>query len=109
MWITQNRIVGKGNHSFNHVQRIKPCVEKVCRDLGLQYATEENTGRVYIDLTGGPAQMPPHATHHKPHPHHADVSGYPGQQHAGVQDAQQDQPTVSKVFRRLEQLCCVVM
>lgn len=53
------RIVGKGNHSANHVQKIKPRVEQVCRELGLQYATEENAGRIYVNLTGGPAEMPP--------------------------------------------------
>jgi DNA-nicking Smr family endonuclease len=51
-------IVGKGNHSYDHVQKIKPRVEQVCQQLGLQYATEHNEGRMYINLTGGPAQMP---------------------------------------------------
>jgi hypothetical protein len=32
-------IVGKGNHSVNHVQKIKPRVEQVCQQLGLQYHT----------------------------------------------------------------------
>lgn len=53
------RIVGKGNHSKDHVQKIKPRVEQVCRELGLQFATEENAGRMYINLQGGPAVMPP--------------------------------------------------
>ncbi|TVY88529.1 Smr domain-containing protein, partial [Lachnellula willkommii] len=52
-------IVGKGNHSRDHVQKIKPKVEQVCRELGLQFATEENAGRMYINLQGGPAVMPP--------------------------------------------------
>lgn len=52
-------IVGKGNHSVNHVQKIKPRVEQVCQELGLQYSTEENAGRMYINLAGGPATMPP--------------------------------------------------
>lgn len=53
-------IVGKGNHSPNHIQRIKPKVEQICQELGLQYATEENAGRMYINLRGGPAVMPEH-------------------------------------------------
>ena len=53
------RIVGKGNHSVDHVQKIKPRVEQICQELGLQYATEENAGRMYINLQGGPATMPP--------------------------------------------------
>lgn len=64
-------IVGKGNHSVNHVQKIKPCVEQVCQELGLQYTTEENAGRMYINLSGGPATMPPQNAYQ------------PGQQHGG--------------------------
>ena len=32
--------------------------------MGLQYATEANAGRMYINLTGGPATMPQHLTDH---------------------------------------------
>lgn len=46
-------IVGKGNHSAAHVQKIKPAVEELCRELGLRYRTEENEGRMYVDLSGG--------------------------------------------------------
>lgn len=98
-----NRIVGKGNHSANHVQKIKPGVEKLCRDLGLQYATEENAGRMYINLTGGPAQMPPYEPQHKPHQQHG---GYPNQP---PEDVQQNQEVVNGLFRKLTQICCVVM
>ncbi|KAL2171036.1 hypothetical protein VTG60DRAFT_3884 [Thermothelomyces hinnuleus] len=52
-------IVGKGNHSTNHVQKLKPRVEQVCREFGLDYATEENEGRIYVDLTGGKVSTPP--------------------------------------------------
>ena len=53
-------IVGKGNHSRDHVQKIKPRVEQVCQELGLKYQTEHNEGRIYIDLTGAPVHsMPP--------------------------------------------------
>lgn len=105
-------IVGKGNHSAHHVQKIKPRVEKVCRSLGLQYATEENAGRVYVNLTGAPADMPPSGHHQQPSSHHQ----YPGQQHHQNQNQQQDD-TVEKVvnallprvMRKLEKACCVVM
>ncbi|KAB2578328.1 putative smr domain-containing protein [Lasiodiplodia theobromae] len=53
-------IVGKGNHSTGHVQKLKPRCEQVCRDLGLQFRTEENAGRIYVDLTGGEAHLPSH-------------------------------------------------
>ncbi|KAL8707051.1 MAG: hypothetical protein Q9220_007836 [cf. Caloplaca sp. 1 TL-2023] len=39
-------IVGKGNHSVNHIQKIKPRVEQICQEQGLQYATEHNAGRI---------------------------------------------------------------
>ena len=56
------RIVGKGNHSPGHIQKIKPKVEQICQELGLQYSSEPNAGRMYINLQGGPAVMPEHLT-----------------------------------------------
>ncbi|KAF3047149.1 hypothetical protein E8E12_011474 [Didymella heteroderae] len=77
-------IVGKGNHSRNHVQKIKPRVEQVCRELGLQYQTEENEGRIYVNLQGGAVhQMPPPPQH----PQYGG-GGYPGQ-HGGQHGGQQ--------------------
>jgi hypothetical protein len=76
-------IVGKGNHSRNHVQKIKPRVEQVCRELGLQYRTEENEGRIFVNLQGGSVD------HMPPPPNAAQYGGYPGggQQHHGGQYA----------------------
>ncbi|KAI9742247.1 MAG: hypothetical protein M1818_004147 [Claussenomyces sp. TS43310] len=74
-------IVGKGNHSVDHIQKIKPRVERVCHELRLQYATEDNAGRMYINLQGGPAVMPDYSNgHHGPaHPqgqlHHGGYQG----------------------------------
>jgi len=51
-------IVGKGNHSPGHIQKIKPMVERICAEEGLQFQTEKNEGRMYINLQGGPAVMP---------------------------------------------------
>ncbi|KAK5746919.1 hypothetical protein LTR17_000550 [Elasticomyces elasticus] len=70
-------IVGKGNHSPGHVQKIKPKVEAICQELGLQYNTEHNEGRMFIKLQpgagggqqhGGPPQMPSYdyQQHHQP-------------------------------------------
>ena len=50
-------IVGKGNHSPGHIQKIKPRVEQVCNELGLQYHTEPNEGRIYVNLAGGAVDM----------------------------------------------------
>lgn len=51
-------IVGKGNHSPHHITKIKPAVEQICQMHGLQYSTEPNAGRIYINLQGGEAHMP---------------------------------------------------
>jgi DNA-nicking Smr family endonuclease len=76
-------IVGKGNHSTNHVQKIKPRVEQVCRELGLQYRTEENEGRIFVNLQGGSVD------HMPPPPNAPSYGGYPGggQHHGGGQHA----------------------
>ncbi|OAL69793.1 hypothetical protein A7D00_5832 [Trichophyton violaceum] len=123
-------IVGKGNHSVNHVQKIKPRVEQVCRDLGLQYATEENAGRIYVNLTGGPANMPPHSSHpnqgqNQPHhgqphhgqpqhgqPHHGQPHGQPHHQQGHQQETPAEKiarKAVPIILRKLEKACCIVM
>ncbi|OCT47950.1 Smr domain-containing protein C11H11.03c [Cladophialophora carrionii] len=76
-------IVGKGNHSANHVQKIKPRVEQVCQQLGLQYSTEENEGRIYVKLDGSPVEQ-------------HDINGWGGYQHypghqPGYSGGQQEQ------------------
>ncbi|KKK14110.1 Smr domain protein, partial [Aspergillus rambellii] len=125
-------IVGKGNHSANHVQKIKPRVEQICSELGLQYATEENAGRIYVNLTGGPADMSSSQSHA------GNAGGYPGQQHnqpqQHYQQQQQQYPQqqqqqqhgqqqnqnqdeieqvvnqlLPRVLRKLEKACCAIM
>jgi hypothetical protein len=68
------------------VQKIKPRVEQVCRELGLQYRTEANEGRMYVNLQGGSVDhMPPPPQA----PSYGGGGGYPGQhggqQHGGQQ------------------------
>ncbi|KAI0166566.1 Smr domain protein [Xylariaceae sp. FL1272] len=118
-------IVGKGNHSANHVQKLKPRVEQVCRQLGLQYATEDNAGRIYINLQGGEVtHMPP-----MPQQPHGYQGGYGNQYHGGQQHQQQQhggqhqqssghqqqneqdelvEKLVNKLVRKLGD-CCVIM
>ncbi|EFW98442.1 smr domain containing protein [Grosmannia clavigera kw1407] len=82
-------IVGRGNHSANHVQKIKPAVEKLCGELGLQYATEENEGRVYVNLQGGAVSgVPPLPQQPSGH-----LGGYGGGGGGGYQP--QSQPNYS--------------
>lgn len=125
-------IVGKGNHSAAHIQKIKPRVEQICQQEGLQYRTEPNEGRIYINLTGGPAtDMPPIGQGYPQQ--QAQYGGgqqqqqYGGQQeyHGGQQQYQgqgqgqgqgQDDEVeklvmkfLPRIMRKLEQNCCVVM
>jgi hypothetical protein len=116
-------IVGKGNHSYNHIQKIKPHVEQVCQEMGLQYQTEANAGRMSINLTGGPAQMPAHLQDGGYTPgyggHQQQHGGHPGQQQqhhgGGQQHGQQDEvgqivnKLLPRLIRKLERACCVVM
>ncbi|RDL41125.1 uncharacterized protein BP5553_01104 [Venustampulla echinocandica] len=118
-------ITGKGNHSTNRVQKIKPAVERLCQELGLQYATEENAGRMYINLQGGSATMPPQNAWPSPGQHHGgqQQGGYPGapqqhhqggQQQGGQQQNNNDEleklakKLLPKVLKKLDG-CCLVM
>ena len=76
-------IVGKGNHSAGRVQKLKPRVERLCRELGLDYATEENEGRIYVDLRGrGGRGRRHHAAASRPPPLPDQPHGYQGDQSA---------------------------
>lgn len=99
----QSSIVGKGNHSVNNIQKLKPRVEQVCRELGLQYATEDNAGRIYVNLTGGAADMPPPQQQQPPHHYQPSQPHHGGQQQAGQEEL------VPRLLRKLEQACCIVM
>lgn len=117
-------IVGKGNHSPGHIQKIKPKVEAVCRDEGLRCVTEENEGRVYIDLRGGGGhlQMPPmghvgapgyqYGGQHGGYQAHQGMQyggggGYPGQPQQQMQqdDGRQEKDALTRCIKS----CCVVM
>lgn len=118
-------IVGKGNHSTGHVQKIKPKVEELCQELGLKYRTEENAGRMYINLQGGEPLGPGQGGHGGGH-----GSGYPanqghqqGQHHGGQQQQHHQQQQNNQnddvaqfvekqlpwLLRKLEKHCCTVM
>lgn len=109
-------IVGKGNHSPGHIQKIKPRVEQVCRDLGLQYRTEANEGRILVNLQGGPADAPPqqgggyHGGYQQPH--HGGQQQHQQPHHGGQQQHQQQQQQdegvkiLKWIFRKLRRLLC---
>ncbi|KAF8251283.1 DUF1771-domain-containing protein [Wilcoxina mikolae CBS 423.85] len=117
-------IVGRGNHSVDHVRKLAPAVERICRGLGLRYREEENEGRVYVWLrpgTGGEGVVPPGWGQHQQH--HGQQQQHHGQQqqqhggHHGGQHQQQQQPdllqeaakaVLPKIFKKMGQ-CCVIM
>lgn len=127
-FVTVNRIVGKGNHSAHHIQKIRPRVEQICHELGLQHSTEANAGRVLINLVGGPAHWPPQFSQpyggyalgygQQPHHHHPDGGhAAPGQHHNQQHHPQDDQTTdieaaakkfLPKILKKL-QSCCTIM
>ncbi|KIX92346.1 uncharacterized protein Z520_11954 [Fonsecaea multimorphosa CBS 102226] len=80
-------VVGKGNHSPDHIQKLKPRVEQTCRDLGLQYHTEANEGRIYIKLDGSPVEMQ-HVSNWQGYQTYPDYQQQPWH----PQQAQQSQP-----------------
>ena len=122
-------IVGKGNHSVDHVQKIKPAVENLCQELNIRFRTEENQGRMYLELkpegNGGygysdqPAPPLPGQFGQQYDGGHG-YGGYPAQQYQGAQQnyggkqSQQQQQNneeeqlVKGVFSCLKG-CCVVM
>ncbi|CAM1502957.1 Fc.00g077330.m01.CDS01 [Cosmosporella sp. VM-42] len=129
-------IVGKGNHSTGHIQKIKPKVEEICRELGLKYRTEDNAGRMYINLQGGEPLGPGehsgsggggygshsgYPSHQGQQQHHGGQQQHHGQQqqhHGGQNQQQQGQNDEVAQFvkkqlpwllRKLEKHCCVVM
>ncbi|KAL7823445.1 DUF1771 domain-containing protein [Trichoderma gracile] len=106
-------IVGRGNHSANHVQKLKPKVEELCRELGLRYSTEDNEGRIYINLQGGePVPPPPSKPHggqqhgggHRPPQHRPPQHRPPHEEHP-----EEEEGLIPLLLRKLEKACCAVM
>lgn len=122
-------IVGKGNHSVGGVMKIRPRVEKVCGELGLNWRQEQNAGVLFVDLTGGDAVPEDRPQGHRPQQsggQHGGQAGYPGQQQHGGQHGGQHRPQqhggqqqqqddnagadlVGLLLKKLEKACCVMM
>ncbi|KAI8949465.1 hypothetical protein F4801DRAFT_402809 [Xylaria longipes] len=105
-------IVGQGHHSVDHKQHIKPAIEALCENLGLEYETEENAGRIYVKL-------PPLMSQHDGYQHHPQQNNgnqqqyYPGQQqhHHGGQNQEEEQyEEIENFLKKLvNKYCCTVM
>ena len=97
-------IVGKGNHSPHHIQKIKPAVEHLCQEQGLRFETEANEGRIKVYLQGGPGANHPQQGYQ---PHQQPHYGGPGK------PQQQFQPEAEKLerdlLRKCIKSCCTIM
>jgi DNA-nicking Smr family endonuclease len=104
-------IVGKGIHSADHIQKIKPAVEEACQQMGLAYRTESNAGRIYIDLTGNqnlPQYMPPPGQYHGGgQPQYQPNTGGGNQQQGGLTHQQEQQIEQGLAFCLKK--CCTIM
>lgn len=96
------------------MQKIKPAVEELCKELGLRYQVEENDGRIYVDLSGGGGgtgyvdEQPP------PLPGNFGYQYGQGYQQGGYGPGQQSQPQQEEEQDLLTQIClacksCTVM
>ncbi|KAK6339582.1 hypothetical protein TWF718_008978 [Orbilia javanica] len=103
-------IVGKGIHSENHVQKIKPAVERFCQDNNLVYSIEKNAGRIYIDLQAeGVGEVDPgqhNWAYNKPYQQHDQPQYTQNQQHQ--QEQQQDSAAglLELVFGIIKKIFC---
>lgn len=110
-------IVGKGNHSAGGVQKIKPKVEELCQELGLQYRTEENAGRILVNLQGGEPLGEDdqggygggYQGHHQQQEYHGGQQQHQQQQQQGDEIAQFVEKQLPWILRKMEKHCCVVM
>jgi hypothetical protein len=52
-----SRIVGKGIHSLNHLQKLRPAIEKLCQQQQFKYFVEENEGRILVKFGDGAGHL----------------------------------------------------
>lgn len=114
-------IVGKGNHSVNHVAKIKPAVEELCTQQGLEWRMEHNEGRIFINLKGqGMGGMPPPGQvqpayggyQQQPQPHYGNQQQQHGDGHTGKPQQGFDEQEVKQamgILRKCVKTCCTVM
>jgi len=49
--------VGKGIHSLNHLQKLRPAIEKSCQEHQFKYYVEENEGRILVKFGEGAGHL----------------------------------------------------
>jgi len=115
-------IVGKGSHSPQHIQKLKPTVERLCQQHNFQYRTEENEGRILITFApGAPSYFPspPQQQPYGGYPQQQSYNAYPQQQPYQQPHYQQSQggngelqeviKNAPKIIRMLRRMCCEIM
>ncbi|EPY50340.1 SMR and DUF1771 domain-containing protein [Schizosaccharomyces cryophilus OY26] len=105
-------IVGKGNHSVGHVEKLKPAVIQMLEQNNFRYSTEVNEGRIYVSFPHGVVPHPPQPVHASPYQHHQQQQPQPQQPVA----AQGVDPETEKVIEEVVtcclprlKTCCVIM
>jgi hypothetical protein len=49
--------VGKGIHSLNHIQKLRPAIEQLCQKHQFKYYIEENDGRILVKFGEGAGHL----------------------------------------------------
>ena len=89
-------------------------MEALCRELGVRYETEENAGRIYVDLTGGEGRPRPdddddhHHGQQPGHGHHGGEEGHRPRPSRPHHRPQEEEDLLTKAVRKLGE-CCIIM
>jgi DNA-nicking Smr family endonuclease len=97
-------IVGKGNHSENHIAKLKPAVEELCQSRGIKHWVDQhNAGVIVLEF----ANQYPQQTH-LPYVGSQPAHSQPvyGQQNYHQQQQQQQPPQQSETDGILVQIFC---
>lgn len=117
-------IVGRGNHSVNHVTKVKPAVEKLCKEQGLQFEYDAgNDGKMTVSLGPGGQQQQQQQQGYQQGGRYQNQNQqqqqHQQQQYPQQQQQQQQQQPVNEleelakkaapVFIKKLQACCIIM
>jgi hypothetical protein len=127
--------VGKGIHSANHIAKLRPEIERLCRQHNFKYFVEENEGRILVKFgegagqlsqgeatnfwnsqqsSGGPqpgyTETSAQAQSYQQHPQQSYQQPYQGQQQQGGNDMVEEvvKKAAPIIFRKLLS-CCTIM
>ncbi|EEB06911.2 SMR and DUF1771 domain-containing protein [Schizosaccharomyces japonicus yFS275] len=102
-------IVGKGTHSANHVEKLRPAVLQKLQELSLRFQSEENAGRILVHIPvtvpSAPVSVPPQV----PQVPQVPVAAGAGAAPVAAQQQQQQQPAGTGAENIAEEVvsCCL--